>query len=197
VAFLACGADVDYPAGHGRLLRAIAEQGAVISEYPPATTPRKHRFLVRNRLIAASGQGVVVVEAGARSGASNTANAGDTLGRPVMAVPGPVTSASSMGCHEMVRSGKAVLVTRPEEVLEIISPMGTGGLNEITIPAKPTDGLDRAARRVFDALTDGSSAEQLARDSGLPLRRVRALLPALELAGLVMRGERGWSRSDA
>lgn len=194
VAFLACGADIDYPAGHSRLLRAIAEQGLVISEYPPGTSPRKHRFLVRNRLIAAAGQGVVVVEAGARSGAGNTASTADTLGRPVMAMPGPVTSASSVGCHQMVRSGKALLVTRTAEVVEVISPIGTAALADPAPSSRPTDDLDHVAQRIHDALRDGSSAEQLARDSGLPLRRVRAVLPALELAGLAKLGEQGWSR---
>jgi DNA processing protein len=196
VAFLACGVDVDYPAGHGRLLRAIAERGAVVSEYAPGTTPRKHRFLVRNRLIAASGLGTVVVEAGARSGASNTANTADALGRSVMAVPGPVTSATSVGCHDMVRSGKAVLVTRTDEIIEVISPLGTAPLVEVTAHPRDTDDLDHDAKRVHDALADssGASAEQLACDSGLPLRKVRAVLPALEMAGLATRGEQGWVR---
>lgn len=197
VAFLTCGVDVDYPAGHGRLLRAIAAQGAVVSEYVPGTAPRKHRFLVRNRLIAASGQGTVVVEAGARSGAGNTANTADALGRPLMAVPGPVTSTTSVGCHEMVRSGKAVLVTAANEILEVISPLGMGPLVERVSESVPTDRLDPSARLVHDALTgiDGASADQLSQESGLALRKVRAILPALEMSGLVVRTERGWSRT--
>jgi DNA processing protein len=195
VAFLACGVDIDYPAGHSRLLRAVAEQGLVVSEYPPGTTPRKHRFLVRNRLIAAAGQGTVVVEAGARSGASNTANTADSLGRPVMAVPGPVTAANSVGCHQMIRAGKALLVTTKDEILEVISPLGMSPSVEVAVRPRKTDGLDRCAKQIHDAMSggDGVSAEQLARDSGLPLRKVRAVLPALELAGLVVRDERGWS----
>lgn len=196
IAFLACGLDMDYPAGHSRLLRAIAAQGCVVSEYVPGTAPRKHRFLVRNRLIAASGQGTVVVEAGARSGAGNTANTSDALGRPLMAVPGPVTSASSVGCHEMVRAGKALLVTTTNEVLEVISPLGMSPPVGPVAQRRSTDGLDGPARRIHDALAevDGASADRLAQDSGLPLRKVRALLPTLEMAGLVARTEFGWSR---
>ncbi|RCW39839.1 DNA processing protein [Halopolyspora algeriensis] len=196
VAYLACGVDMDYPAGHSRLLRTIAERGLVVSEYVPGTSPRRHRFLVRNRLIAASGQGAVVVEAGARSGAGNTANTADALGRPVMAVPGPVTSASSVGCHMMIRSGKAVLVTGPEEVIEVIGPMGTSPVDDGAGQPRRGDGLDRDAKQLHDALagSDGASAEQLARDSGLPLRKVRSLLPALEMAGLAVLGENGWVR---
>ncbi|GAA2779852.1 DNA-processing protein DprA [Saccharopolyspora taberi] len=196
VAFLACGADIDYPAGHSRLLRAISEQGVVVSEYPPGASPRKHRFLVRNRLIAASGQGTVVVEAGARSGASNTANTADALGRPVMAVPGPVTSKASVGCHEMVRGAKALLVTGVGQILETLSPLGTIPFEEARVPGLETDSLDPHARQLYDALVPGEevSADQLAQESGLPLRKIRALLPALELAGLAMRNEQGWSR---
>ena len=195
VAFLACGADVDYPAGHARLLRAIADQGSVISEYPPGTPPRKHRFLVRNRLIAAMGRATVVVEAGARSGAANTANTADLLGRPVLAVPGPVTAQNSVGCHAMVRSGQAVLVTRTEEVVELLTPLGANPAQEVAAGSRATDLLHQDARRVHDALTgmDSAGNEELARDCGLPLARVRAVLPELELGGFVKRTECGWS----
>ncbi|GAA4619437.1 DNA-processing protein DprA [Saccharopolyspora hordei] len=195
VAFLACGVDVDYPAGHGRLLRAVAHQGAVVSEYPPGTEPRKHRFLVRNRLIAAAGRATVVVEAGARSGATNTAGTADALGRPVLAVPGPVTSKNSVGCHGMLRSGKAVLVTSTAEVLEAVSPIGVPAPVEDVGEQRRTDRLGPHAQRLHDSLRgmDGASAEELARDCGLPLGEVRALLPELELSGFAVRTERGWS----
>ncbi len=196
VAFLACGTDVDYPAGHSRLLRSITEHGLVVAEYPPGTRPRKHRFLVRNRLIAAAGAGTVVVEAGARSGASNTAGTADSLGRPVMAVPGPVTSAGSVGCHAMIRSGHAVLVTGPDEISEVISPMGAGPPVSTPVPERRTDALDRCARQIHDVLDEagGHSVEEVARDTGLPLRKVRAVLPALEMAGLAVLGDAGWRR---
>ncbi|WP_258347766.1 DNA-processing protein DprA [Saccharopolyspora gregorii] len=194
VAFLACGIDVDYPAGHGRLLRAIAAQGLVATEYAPGTTPRRHRFLVRNRLIAACGHGTVVVEAGARSGAGNTANTTDALGLPLMAVPGPVTSASSVGCHDMVRAGKAVLVTSTAQVLEMINPLGAAPPVDPVAADRPTDALEPRARRLHDAIVacNGADSGRLARECGLPVRTVRALLPELELAGLVERKEGGW-----
>src|SRR5690606_21073056 len=86
VAVLGCGLDVGYPAGHVGLLNRVARRGAVVSEYPPGTQPARHRFLVRNRLIAALSAGTVVVEAGRRSGARNTATTAGTLGKVVMAV---------------------------------------------------------------------------------------------------------------
>lgn len=199
VAFLACGLDIDYPAGHGRLLRTIAENGAVVSEYAPGMAPRKHRFLVRNRLIAGSSQGTVVVEAGVRSGANNTATSADALGRPVMALPGPVTSATSVGCHEMVRSGKAVLVTKADQIIELIGPLGTTASTAITGAERRTDALSAEAKRVYDSLSacEHASPEQLARDSGLPVRKVRAILPMLEMAELVSREDGGWAKQDS
>ena len=88
VAVLACGIDRAYPAAHAALLERIAATGLVVSEYPPGSVPARHRFLVRNRLIAALGGGTVVVEAALRSGAQRTAADTEALGRLVMAVPG-------------------------------------------------------------------------------------------------------------
>ena len=103
IAVLACGVDRPYPAGNGALLHRIAESGLVVSEWPPGAAPHQHRFLVRNRLIAGLTRGTVVVEAAARSGAVATANRARKLGKQVMVVPGPVTSAMSVGCHELLR----------------------------------------------------------------------------------------------
>lgn len=97
VAVLACGPDPAYPREHGVLLDDIASQGAVVSEYPPGMPPARHRFLLRNRFIAALASGTVVVEAAARSGSLVTARHAGDLDRQLMAVPGPVTSAMSAG----------------------------------------------------------------------------------------------------
>ena len=125
VAVLACGVERAYPAAHARLLEAIAEQGAVVSEYPVGAVPARHRFLVRNRLIAALATGTLVVEAGVRSGAARTATAARELGRVVMAVPGPVTSALSVGSHHLARQPWAGVVGSVGDVLEDIGPAGT------------------------------------------------------------------------
>lgn len=115
VAYLAGGVDRYYPAGHDALLTRIAEAGAVASEMPISSAPTKWRFLARNRLIAASTQATVVVEAGFRSGSLNTAGHAIALGRPLGAVPGPVTSAASTGCHRLIRQFGATLVMNAEE----------------------------------------------------------------------------------
>jgi DNA processing protein len=90
----------------------------VISEYPPGTAPARHRFAARARLLACLGGGTVVVEAGPRSGARAVATHAAALGRSVMAVPGPITSAMSSGCHQLLRSGTAVPVTDLAEILQ-------------------------------------------------------------------------------
>lgn len=120
MAFLAGGVDRFYPSGHDALLGRIMESGLVLAEAPCGYAPTKWRFLLRNRLIAASSQATVVMEAGWRSGSLNTANHAATLGRPLGVVPGPVTSASSAGCHRLLREYDAVCVTTASEMLELL-----------------------------------------------------------------------------
>jgi DNA processing protein len=196
VAVQACGLDRAYPAGHHRLLDRIAEDGAVVSEYPPGVWPARHRFLVRNRLIAAFAVGTVVVEAGVRSGARRTAAAAAALGRVVMAVPGPITSALSVGCHLLVRDEQAVLVTRVAEVVEAVGRIGEDFAPPLGTFSRCTDGLSPELLAVYEALPARAPRhpEQLMRDSGVPLHRVRAALPLLELQGLVGCGVSGWHR---
>jgi DNA processing protein len=196
IAVLACGVDVSYPARHAALLDRIAQCGAVVSEYPPGTRPARHRFLVRNRLIAALGAGTVVVEAGRRSGARNTAATAGALGRPVMAVPGPVTSLMSVGCHDLLRAGAAIPVCSADQVVEAAGRIGADPITRSDEPPRPTDGLDRVMLRVHEELSPraGMSAERVAVGSGVPLSLVRAVLPELELLGLVRRCESGWCR---
>ena len=116
VAVLACGVDRAYPSAHRPLLDHLAQHGAVVSELRPGLPPTRVRFLARNRVIAALSGGTVVVEAAVRSGALNTATWATRLGRVLMGVPGPVTSAPSEGVHELLRTGAAALVTRGEHV---------------------------------------------------------------------------------
>jgi DNA processing protein len=192
VAVLACGIDVPYPAGHAALLHRIRVNGLVISEYPPGVRPARHRFLIRNRLVAALSGATVVVEAGLRSGAANTAAWARALGRGVCAVPGPVTSAASSGCHALIRNG-AELVSRADEVVEIIGRAGE--LAEE--PQRPTTALDELSdseKRVYEALPGrGSrSAAELSLESGIPIAQLQGELAMLELAGLAIRHDGRW-----
>jgi DNA processing protein len=120
IAVLAGGVDRFYPAGHDTLLHRITEEGLVLSELPPGASPTRARFLQRNRIIAALCAVTVVVEAGWRSGSLTTAHHAHTLGRKVAAVPGPVTSAVSAGCHHLIRNSSATLVTNADEIAELI-----------------------------------------------------------------------------
>ncbi|GAB2920451.1 DNA-processing protein DprA [Rhodococcus aerolatus] len=196
VAVLGCGIDVPYPRGHARLLERVAGSGLVVSEYAPGTPPARHRFLARNRLVAALGAGVVVVEAALRSGATSTARWAADLGRPVMAVPGPVTALTSTGCHRLIREGAAVLVTSASEVAEVAGPMGQLAL-DVAVPGRRLDGLDPVTAQVLDGLPARSAAreEAVSLSAGVVVDRVRSALAELELLGLAAWTEDGWVRT--
>jgi len=117
IAVMPCGADRPYPAAHAQLLEAIAERGLVVSEAPPGAGPTRTRFLARNRIVTALAEGTLVVEGAARSGAINTAHWATNLHRPVMGVPGPVTSAASVGVNQLIRLGSATAVATAQDVI--------------------------------------------------------------------------------
>ncbi|MDR0783360.1 MAG: DNA-processing protein DprA, partial [Propionibacteriaceae bacterium] len=117
VAIMAGGLGRLYPSGNDTLLHRIRHDGLMISEAPPDCPPSRSRFLARNRLIAALAQATIIVEGAVRSGAQNTASWALSLGRPVLAAPGPVTSAMSVTPHRLVRNGQATLVTSLEDIL--------------------------------------------------------------------------------
>ena len=120
IAVLAGGVDVPYPAGHAGLFDAVAAQGLLVSEWPPGQVVSRLRLLGRNRIIAALATGTLVVEASSRSGARDTARHARDLGRPLMAVPGPVTSELSAGCHQIIQDLHAALVTGPADVIDAL-----------------------------------------------------------------------------
>ena len=186
VAVLAGGIDVPYPAGHAALFRRIGDEGLIVTEYPPGLRPQRHRFLTRNRLVAALAGATVVVEAGARSGAANTAAWAQALGRAVCAVPGPVTSSASVGCHMLLRSG-AITVTRAEEVVELVGHVGELAEDEPR-PTSALDGLADNELRVYDALParGARTVDEIAVASGLPPTEVLGPLSMLEISGLVV-----------
>lgn len=192
LAVLAGGLDALYPRGNARLLEAIRERHLLVSEAPMGTAPTRWRFLARNRLIAALADATVVVEASWRSGALSTARHADDLSRPVAAVPGPVGSAASAGCHRLIRERGAVLVTDAPEVLELLA--GQDGAPGSQGPAQDElDLLTPVDRRVFDAIPPRSAIgpDALARECALSEDQVTAALARMEVIGLVHRvGER-------
>lgn len=194
VAVLACGADRVYPEAHRQLIDHLAAEGAVVSETVPGGAPMRVRFLSRNRIIAALTAGTVVVEAALRSGALNTANWAGRLNRTLMGVPGPVTSASSAGVHQLIRTGAATLVTSGEEVLELVGASGEHVLDTPRGKDRPRDGLSHLQRRVLDAVpvARGASSVSIAHVVGLGADEVQATLLALEVRGMVEGGVDGW-----
>ncbi|MGC5077524.1 DNA-processing protein DprA [Agrococcus sp. DT81.2] len=188
VAVLAGGLDRFYPAGHDELLQRVAETSCVIAEAPSGVPPTRWRFLARNRLIAALASVTVVVEAGSRSGSINTAGHAAALGRPLGAVPGPVTSGSSTGCHRLLREYGATLVERAEHIVELVDGPGD--------EAAPLDALSSDEVRVLDALSTRAarSVDELAVRTGMAPGDVTASLALLELSARAVERASGWVR---
>jgi DNA processing protein len=194
VAVLAGGLEFGYPRGHAELFLAVAAHGALISECPPGHGPTRPGFLVRNRIIAALSRGTVVVEAALRSGALNSARHARELCRPVMAVPGPVTSEQSAGCHELIRDYGAMCVTCASDVLEHIgAPGGTGGGLRLG-PAVPRDTLDPVTLAVLEELPlrGGRGPASVAVRAGVDLDTALRCLGFLAASGFAERCELGW-----
>jgi DNA processing protein len=194
-AVLACGVDRAYPVAHANLFERIVEEGLLISEWPPGADPHRHRFLIRNRVIAALGRGTVVVEASARSGARQTFGRAALLGRALMAVPGPVTSAMSVGCHQLLRYGGARPVTSYAEVLEEVGRIGDDLAPVPWGPERRHDRLGPELSRILDGvpLRGVADAGQIAAAAGVPLRDALRALPALESAGHVVAKDGGYA----
>jgi DNA processing protein len=216
VAVLACGVDVPYPSAHAELFDAVAAQGVLVSEWPPGRHVSRLRFLVRNRVIAALATGTLVVEAGQRSGALNTARHARDLRRRLMAVPGPVTSDLSAGCHHIIREWQGVLVTSAAEVTEHLSPVGETSFAETATyaagpdapaagarladgrqavpPVIPRDLLDLESATVLDAMPSrgGLGTLRVAQRAGLAPAATATCLGRLATAGFVERCDDGW-----
>jgi DNA processing protein len=196
VCVLAGGVDVAYPRSHADLLARIRESGLLISESPLGGAAMRHRFLTRNRVIAALSRGTVLVEAAIRSGGRSTVREAGALRRVVMAFPGPVTSPLSAGCHAVIRHGDAHLVTSPGEVTALVegqlAPEEPGRVDAV-------DSLAWRERRVLDAVPARRAAPltRIAQVAGLGLAEAMAALGTLDALGLVHRSDDGWARVAA
>ncbi len=209
IAMLACGVDIAYPRSHDALFARIADAGLIVSELPPGSQPLKHRFLARNRVIAALSRGTVVVEAARRSGAMATASRALELGREVMAVPGPITSMASSGTNRLLHEASARAVSDPCEVTTLLlgdvngSPGAEGheraDEGSVVGDGDPRlSGLPGEVRLVLEALPGrgGRTVDVISQRTGLPPTACLAHLGLLEIVGLARRGHAGWRRSQ-
>lgn len=179
VAVLGSGIDVEHPRSNRRLIEEIAARWCVVSEYPPGTPPEPRRFPARNRIVAGLCEIAVVVEGAAGSGSLITAEFCLDLGRPVVAVPGPVTSPLSDAPHALIRDG-AELVRGAGDVLASM------GVLQEAHPLGSALSLSDVERRALDAVCGTPvTAESAAAASGLPAGELLAALGSLELRGLV------------
>ena len=177
VAVLGTGVDVPYPVGHRLLHRTIGELGLLLSENPPGTPAGPGSFPKRNRIIAALAPVTIVVEAGFRSGALNTASQALELGRTVAAVPGPIDSEQSRGSNQLLRDG-AVLIAAPDDALTLL---GISAPKDIATPPLLPD----SEQKIWDAIADGFVAtDALPAITGLSMAECLAAITSLEIMGL-------------
>ncbi|HVJ36855.1 MAG TPA: DNA-processing protein DprA [Stenotrophomonas sp.] len=202
VAVLGSGPDVAYPARHAALRSALAERGAVVSEYLPGTGPATVHFPARNRIVAGLALGTLVVEAAFRSGALITARLAGESGREVFAIPGSVRNPLARGCHRLIRDG-AVLVEAPEDVLAVLGPLalaqGRGLPKADSVPIEhPGPGRATGAgpsppftdphyQSLWQALGhDPTPMDSLVHRTGLTAATLSSMLLAMELEGRVV-----------
>ncbi|WP_235934693.1 DNA-processing protein DprA [Candidatus Laterigemmans baculatus] len=189
IAVLGGGLGQLYPPEHVGLADEIAAAGAVLSEYAPEAVPKGPMFPQRNRLISGLSLGVLVIEAADRSGSLITARHAAEQGREVFALPGPVTSRVSRGCHALIRDG-ARLVTSVDDILEELGPVAeaipTDDGHQVRQPGELL--LNDQERTVLEAIdTQATSIDALTRQSGLPIHRVLSTISVLETRRLIRR----------
>ncbi len=199
VAVLGCGLDVCYPAENARLFARITKRGALVTEYPPGVPPLSANFPARNRIIVGLSQAVLVAEAGHRSGAVITANIAADEGRDVYCVPGNIFDLTSIGCHELIRTG-AKLVDTPKDVLEdkkswlqamnrrIMQPdiFACADNEQGVVPAASNIQTTELGAKLLALLVAGAQPlEQLTEQSAASFAEVSMELLDLQVAGLV------------
>ena len=186
LAILGCGVDVIYPRENHSLYRQIIDRGAVLSEFPMGSSPEAIHFPRRNRIISGLSIGVVVIQAGPKSGSLITADYALEQGRDVFAIPGNVGADGSRGCNRLIKQG-AKLVESSEDILEEIFPQWEKEKQSLSKPPSPEKDLAKEERNIYDLLGDSPiHIDALIRESRLDPGRVSSLLMSLELKGLVL-----------
>jgi DNA processing protein len=189
IAVMAGGVDRLYPRANESLLRQVFDAGAVVSEVALGTAPTKWRFLQRNRIIAALSAGTVVVEAGIRSGAVNTANHAAAIGRYVAAVPGSILSPKSQGTNQLIADSKAILIQSPKDLAELYF----GSMTELVVSDAKLSPIET---RTLDALGfEVCTLPQICADAGLTSNEAINALHRLLAKGAVFQRDGGFARA--
>ncbi len=184
VGVVATGLDVVYPRQHKRLYERVREHGLVVTEHPPGTQPLPWRFPIRNRIIAALADGVVIVEAARTGGAISTANHAARFGRDVYVLPGSRRNPAAAGCNQLISEGANSLL----EPSDLLGAIGRTGMLECAWKPPPKPPADRDQRAVLRAMGgDAASVDELSQRTGLALDRLGPALRALERGGRIVR----------
>lgn len=192
VAVLGTGPDRVYPAAHRELAHEVVEQGALVSEFPPGTTPRPEHFPRRNRLISGLSLGTLVVEAALRSGSLITARHAVEQGREVFAIPGSIHNPLARGCHALIRQG-AKLVETADDILEELGSLAAAGNPAAPAQApEPATELTEEYSQLIEIMGyDPVTIDQMVQASGLTAEAISSMLLILELRGYVTCGPGG------
>ena len=183
-AVFACGLEHIYPPGHASLALRIEKSGCLLSEFPKGTKPERYNFPIRNRIISGLSDGVVVVEASARSGALVTARLALEQGREVFAVPGRADSELSYGANDLIKQG-ATPATSADDIVSAFGWQKSEGVSKASLDLSQ---LDRAERSLYETLSiQPIHVDELGRKSGLGPARTTELLLNLEIKGFIMR----------
>lgn len=183
VAVLACGVDVAYPVSHRGLLSSITDSGVVVSEAPPGAKPLKHRFLIRNRLIAALSQSTVVVEAALRSGSLSTSNWAHVLNRQIWGIPGPISSSTSAGVHAAIRDNMMKLAASIDDIF-----------GDFKTPAQPFQMglLDGSIVGLLSEVPLTTNDLAIRLGSEVNFHDLQAALSLLEVRNVISLSNQGW-----
>ena len=176
-----------YPADHRPLASAMTKQGAILSEQPLKTMPDRHYFPQRNRIIAGISDAVVVVEAGKKSGALITARYANESNRDVFALPGSIDSPYMQGCHQLIKTHQAHMITDPTDLTYIMSWHAEKGHDKLASLRIPLESLDTEERRIIKQLYQKSPLDlhTLSVETALPIDKVLGLLLQLEVKNLI------------
>jgi DNA processing protein len=180
IAVLPSGLDNIYPASHYGLARQILQQGgALVSEYPSGQTAQKHHFIARNRIASGLGDALLITEAAEKSGTLHTANFALEQGRPVLAVPGNITSPTSAGTNNLIKTG-ATPVTTVDDIFHALGLEAPGGAKKAPASANPDEQV--LLDLLFSGISDGS---ELLERSSMELRLFNQTLTMLEIRGRI------------